>query len=110
MVTNKDRPETVRKDRTSSSMALDVFLSLLAGSENSGVKRIFYALDFILVTISLGSKSSTSEEKIATVMHEFIDAVNKKDVEKAVSCFQDDATWQTAEGTFKGKSEREAVA
>jgi len=50
-------------------------------------------------------KSSTSEEMIATVMHEFIDAVNKRDVERAASYFQDDATWQTAEGTFKGKSE-----
>lgn len=50
-------------------------------------------------------KSSMPEEKIATVMHEFIDAVVKRDVEGAASCFQDDATWLTSEGTFKGKSE-----
>jgi ketosteroid isomerase-like protein len=46
-----------------------------------------------------------SEEEMATVMRQFIDAVVKGDVEKAASCFQDDATWQTADGTFKGKSE-----
>jgi ketosteroid isomerase-like protein len=46
-----------------------------------------------------------SEEKIASVMHEFIDALVKKDVEKALSCFADDASFQTDEGTFKGKSE-----
>jgi hypothetical protein len=50
-------------------------------------------------------KSITSEEKITSVMHDFIDAVNKRDVERAASYFQDDATWQTAEGTFKGMSE-----
>lgn len=46
-----------------------------------------------------------SEEKIASVMYEFVEAIVKKDVEKALSCFEDDASWQTNEGTFKGKSE-----
>lgn len=46
-----------------------------------------------------------SEEKIASVMHEFVDALVKQDVEKALSCFADDASWKTNEGTFKGKSE-----
>lgn len=50
-------------------------------------------------------KSITSEEKITSVMHDFIDAVIKGDVERAASYFQDDAIWQTAEGTFKGMSE-----
>ncbi len=46
-----------------------------------------------------------SEERLAGVLREFVDAVNKKDVEKALSCFQDDASYQSVEGTFKGKSE-----
>ena len=46
-----------------------------------------------------------SEEKIASVMHEFVEALVKLDVEKALSFFTDDASWKTNEGTFKGKSE-----
>lgn len=46
-----------------------------------------------------------SEEKIASVMHEFVEALVKKDVDKALACFADDASWKTNEGTFKGKSE-----
>jgi ketosteroid isomerase-like protein len=46
-----------------------------------------------------------SEERLASVLREFVDAVNKKDVEKALSYFQDDASYQAVEGTFKGKSE-----
>jgi ketosteroid isomerase-like protein len=38
-------------------------------------------------------------------MHVFVEAVVKKDLEKALSCFEDDAVCETAEGTFKGKSE-----
>lgn len=38
-------------------------------------------------------------------MHEFVEALVKKDVDKALSCFADDASWKTNEGTFKGKSE-----
>ena len=52
---------------------------------------------------SLGG--DVSEEKIASVMYVFVEAVVKKDVEKALSCFEDDACCETTEGTFKGKSE-----
>jgi len=45
-----------------------------------------------------------SEEKIAGIMREFVQALVKKDVEKALSYFADDASWRTNEGTFNGKS------
>jgi ketosteroid isomerase-like protein len=44
-------------------------------------------------------------EKIADIMHEFVQALVRKDVEKALSYFADDASWRTNEGTFNGKSE-----
>lgn len=46
-----------------------------------------------------------SEEKIASIVKEFIDAFVKKDIEKALSFFTEDASWTGNEGTFKGKSE-----
>lgn len=46
-----------------------------------------------------------SEERLASVIREFVDAFVKNDVEKALSFFQDDASYQSDEGTFKGKSE-----
>lgn len=50
-------------------------------------------------------KKDMSEERIASVMREFSEAIAKKDVEKALSYFQDDASWQAEQGTFKGKGE-----
>lgn len=35
----------------------------------------------------------------------FIESLEKKDVEKALSFFTDDATWFTTQGTFKGKEQ-----
>jgi ketosteroid isomerase-like protein len=49
--------------------------------------------------------SKMSEEKIAGIMREFVQALARKDVEKALSYFADDASWRTNEGTFNGKSE-----
>jgi ketosteroid isomerase-like protein len=49
--------------------------------------------------------SDASEEKIASVMHVFVEAVVKKDIEKALSCFEDDSVCEVTEGRFKGKSE-----
>lgn len=49
--------------------------------------------------------SKMSEEKIAGIMREFVQALAEKDVEKALSYFADDASWRTNEGTFNGKSE-----
>lgn len=46
-----------------------------------------------------------SEEKIESIMRDFVKAFTKRDVEKAVSFFTEDATWTTPEGTFKGKEE-----
>ena len=46
-----------------------------------------------------------SEERIVSIMHGFIEALVKKDVDQALSYFTDDASWKTNEGTFNGKSE-----
>jgi len=46
-----------------------------------------------------------TEERIADLMREFIGTMAKGDVEKTLSCFTDDATWVTPNGTFRGKEE-----
>lgn len=46
-----------------------------------------------------------SEQKIESIMRDFVKAFTKRDVEKAVSFFAEDAVWTTPEGTFKGKEE-----
>ena len=44
-------------------------------------------------------------EKIESKVRDYIDALNKKDTEKALSFFTDDATWTANEGIFKGREE-----
>jgi len=44
-------------------------------------------------------------EKIESKVRDYINAFNKKDTEKVLSFFTDDATWIVREGTFKGKKE-----
>lgn len=46
-----------------------------------------------------------SKEKIESLIRDRAEAVVKKDVEKALSFFAEDATLVTPEGTFKGKEE-----
>jgi uncharacterized protein (TIGR02246 family) len=46
-----------------------------------------------------------SDEKIAGIMRDFIQALGKKDLEKVLSLCADDAVWVTPEGSFKGKGE-----
>jgi len=46
-----------------------------------------------------------SEEKIEGVIRDFTEAEVKKDVEKALAFFAEEATWVTPFGTFKGKEE-----
>jgi uncharacterized protein (TIGR02246 family) len=46
-----------------------------------------------------------SDEKIAGIMRDFIQALEKKDLEKVLSLCADDAVWVTPEGSFKGKGE-----
>ena len=46
-----------------------------------------------------------SEEKIKSVMHDFLKALAERDVEKALSFCTEDAAWATPQGTFKGKGE-----
>ena len=46
-----------------------------------------------------------SEEENTRNARAFIEAILKKDVEKMLTCFQDDATLQTPDGTFKGKDQ-----
>jgi len=46
-----------------------------------------------------------SKEELNNMMREFIDALNKKDLEKSLSFFAEDADWLNTEGKFKGKEE-----
>jgi ketosteroid isomerase-like protein len=46
-----------------------------------------------------------SEEKIASVIRDFVEAIMKRDVEKTLSLLTEDAIWVQPEGTFKGKTE-----
>jgi len=44
-------------------------------------------------------------ENIESKIRDYVDAFNKKDLDRALSFFADDATWSAPEGTFKGKEE-----
>ena len=46
-----------------------------------------------------------SNEKIKSLMRDFIKALAERDVEKGLSFFAEDATYVTPHGTFKGKGE-----
>jgi len=46
-----------------------------------------------------------SEEKIVSVVREFVEAYVKRDVEKMLSFFAEDTLWVDPMGTFKGKEE-----
>ena len=46
-----------------------------------------------------------SKEELINMMREFIDALNKKDLEKSLSFFTEDADWVNPNGEFKGKEE-----
>jgi len=46
-----------------------------------------------------------SEEKIESIIRNWREAVEKADVEKALSFVAEDAVWFNNEGTFKGKEE-----
>ena len=44
-------------------------------------------------------------DKLETVIRNYIEALEKRDLDRALSFFTDDATWYTSEGVFKGKEE-----
>ncbi len=46
-----------------------------------------------------------SEEKIVSVIRDFVEAIVKQDVEKALSFLAEDVVWVQPEGIFKGKEE-----
>ncbi len=46
-----------------------------------------------------------SEEKIENAIREMVGALEKNDVDRAVSFFADDAVWHAPEGEYKGKKE-----
>ena len=46
-----------------------------------------------------------SEEKIVSVIRDFVEAYAKRDVEKMLSFLTEDVVWVQPEGTFKGKRE-----
>jgi len=45
------------------------------------------------------------KKEIEIIIRDFADALEKKDAERALSFFIDDATWFNVEGTFKGKEQ-----
>jgi uncharacterized protein (TIGR02246 family) len=46
-----------------------------------------------------------SKEELISIMRKFKDAYNKKDLEKTLSFFAEDADWVNPNGEFKGKEE-----
>ncbi|MCJ7790312.1 MAG: nuclear transport factor 2 family protein, partial [Candidatus Atribacteria bacterium] len=46
-----------------------------------------------------------SKEELISMMRKFKDAYNKKDLEKSLSFFAEDADWVNPNGKFKGKEE-----
>lgn len=53
----------------------------------------------------VATSSTPLEEKIENIIRDYGEAIEKWDVEKALSFFAEDATLVTPEGTFKGKEE-----
>jgi len=43
------------------------------------------------------------EKEMENTIRSFVDSLEKKDVDRALSFFTDDATWFTTQGIFKGK-------
>jgi len=46
-----------------------------------------------------------SEEKLVSVIRDFVEAIVKRDVEKTLSFLTEDVVWVQPEGIFKGKGE-----
>ena len=46
-----------------------------------------------------------AEKEIESIIRDFVDALEKKDMDIVLSFFTDNATWVTTEGTFKVKEE-----
>jgi len=46
-----------------------------------------------------------AKEEIISIMRNFKDALNKKDIEESLSFFTEDADWVDPNGVFKGKEE-----
>jgi ketosteroid isomerase-like protein len=46
-----------------------------------------------------------NEKEMENILRSFVDSLEKKDTERSVSFFTDDATWFTNQGKFKGKDE-----
>ena len=46
-----------------------------------------------------------SEKKIESIVRDFWDAFDERDVEKMLTFFTEDAVWVSPVGTFKGKEE-----
>ena len=45
------------------------------------------------------------EKEIERIIRDFVDSLEKKDIDRSLSFFTDDSTWFTTQGTFKGKEE-----
>ena len=45
------------------------------------------------------------DQEMENTLRGFVDSLEKKDIDRTLSFFTDDAAWFTAQGTFKGKEE-----
>ncbi len=50
-------------------------------------------------------QASVPEEKLESIIRDFVETFTKKDVEKMMSFFTEDAVWVAPEGVFSGKNE-----
>lgn len=50
-------------------------------------------------------QASVPEEKLESIIRDFVETFTKKDVEKMMSFFTEDAVWVAPEGLFSGKNE-----
>jgi ketosteroid isomerase-like protein len=46
-----------------------------------------------------------AEKEIENIIRDLVYSLEKKDIDKALSFFTDDATWFTTQGTFRGRDE-----
>ena len=61
--------------------------------------------DTILTDKFKNGRIKMAEEKKEKAIRDYVDALEKKDVDRALAFFTDDATWTTNEGIFKGTEE-----
>ena len=59
----------------------------------------------MLRVVRFGEVGGVSEEKIQSIIRDFVGSFEKGDVEKTLSFLAEDVVWVAPEGTFRGKGE-----